>query len=433
MFATTHIQSRGSGRRIVVLAAALAAAFLMLGPSPIPVTAAHLDDDAPGSALPVTGKPKPDAIEATFGERSYAAGQTAPLRVVTRASEVALSIFRAGYGSDGVLQGAPVAAKVQFVSAQAATAQIGDWPSGLYYVRLTAPGGRIGYAPFVVRPRRLGEHRIAVVLPTNTWQAYNFYDEDGDGRPDSWYPNPSVSCAHLTRPFVDRGVPPHYTGYDRGFLRWLAKEHKGVDFFTDDDLERIGSGDALARSYDLIVFSGHEEYVTPHEYDITERYRDLGGNLMFLSANNFFYRVERRGDHVCRTGRWRDLGRPEARLVGIQYVDWYQERYPNRPYTVTGAARSPWVFRGTGLRNGDRFGVYGIEIDAPTPDSPRGIRVLARIADIFGPGKSAEMTYYTTPRGAKVFAAGVINFGGTALWPVVSPMLDNLWKELSRP
>src|SRR5207245_9614856 len=97
------------------------------------------------------------------------------------------------------------------------------------------------------------------------------------------------------------------------------------------------------------------------------------------------------------------------------------------------APTAPVVLRGRGRRNGDHSGVYGIEIDARTPDSPRGIGVVARIADIFGPGKSAEMTYYTTPRGAKVFAAGVINFGGTALWPVVSTLMDNLWKEFSEP
>ena len=43
------------------------------------------------------------------------------------------------------------------------------------------------------------------------------------------------------------------------------------------------------------------------------------------------------------------------------------------------------------------------------------------------------MTYYTTPRGAKVFAAGAFTLGGAALWPSVSPLLDNLWRELSAP
>ena len=59
--------------------------------------------------------------------------------------------------------------------------------------------------------------------------------------------------------------------------------------------------------------------------------------------------------------------------------------------------------------------------------------MLARIADIFGPGQSAEMTYYETSRGAKVFAAGALNFGAWAWFRPVSTMLDNLWARLSRP
>ena len=53
---------------------------------------------------------------------------------------------------------------------------------------------------------------------------------------------------------------------------------------------------ALRRAYDLIVFAGHHEYVTTREYDLVEGYRDLGGNLMFLSANNYYWRVERHGN-----------------------------------------------------------------------------------------------------------------------------------------
>jgi hypothetical protein len=439
MSTAAHIRSRGSRLTLLLAAGLIAALFFGLAVAPSNderVNAVESrdvsDDDAPGSALPVTGRPRPDAIEATFTQRSYQPGQFAELRVVKPPGRLTGRIYHAGYGREGALHGMLVTGAIELGSVSKTRIRVGSWPSGLYYLRLAAPNGRYGYAPFVVRSRHLGEHRIAVVLPTNTWQAYNFYDADNDGRPDSWYANAHVSCVQLGRPFLDRGVPPHYAGYDRGLARWLAHTGKQVDFLTDDDLEGIESGDRLARSYDLIVFSGHEEYVTPHAYDLVQRYRDLGGNLMFLSANNFFYRVERHGDSICRTGRWRDLGRPEASLVGIQYVDWYQERYPNRPYVVTGAEQARWAFRGTGLHDGGQFGNYGIEIDARTSDSPRGIQVLARISDIFGPGKSAEMTYYTTPAGAKVFAAGVINFGGTALWPAVSPLLDNLWKELSR-
>ena len=35
--------------------------------------------------------------------------------------------------------------------------RIGDWPRGLYFARLAAADGRVGFAPFVLRPRELGE------------------------------------------------------------------------------------------------------------------------------------------------------------------------------------------------------------------------------------------------------------------------------------
>ena len=50
-----------------------------------------------------------------------------------------------------------------------------------------------------------------------------------------------------------------------------------------------------------MIFSGHEEYVTQQIYDVVQRYRDLGGNLAFLSANNFFRHVVlSNGTHLAR-------------------------------------------------------------------------------------------------------------------------------------
>jgi hypothetical protein len=373
------------------------------------------------------------APEAAFVRRSYAPGELALLKI-WRGSARTVRIFRVGAARPRAkrdpLAGSPVTPAFRVDGRSRIRLEIGDWPSGFYVARLVGAGG-VGSAPFVLRPRRLGERRVAVVLPTNTWSAYNLRDVDGNGAGDSWYASPGVRSVDLTRPFLDGGVPPRFAGYDRGFLRWLQLRRHQVDVLADDDLERVATGDRLARLYDLIVFPGHEEYVTTHVYDVVERYRDRGGNLMFLSANNFFYRVERRGQRLFKLGRWRDLGRPEASLIGVQYVDWNQNRYPNRPYRVVGAARDAWLFAGTGLRNGERFGRYGIEIDARTSRSPRGVRVLARIDDAFGPGKSAEMTYYETAAGARVFAAGVLNFGGSALWPQTAAILDNLWARLA--
>ena len=101
---------------------------------------------------------------------------------------------------------------------------------------------------------------------------------------------------------------------------------------------------------------------------------------------------------------------------------------------MTGAATAPWAFDGTGLADGDTFGRYGIEIDERTAESPAGTQLLARIPDILpNAGRSAEMTYYETPAGAKVFAAGALNFAASVDQPVVSRLLDNLWARLSQP
>jgi hypothetical protein len=104
-----------------------------------------------------------------------------------------------------------------------------------------------------------------------------------------------------------------------------------------------------------------------------------------------------------------------------------------KPFVVSGASQAPWLFANTGLQDGSTFGRYGIEIDARSPASPPGTIVLARIPDLLGPGKTAEMTYYETPAGAKVFAAGAINFAASATMPPVSTMLENLWNRLTVP
>jgi hypothetical protein len=309
---------------------------------------------------------------------------------------------------------------------------LGHWPSGVYVVRLRADDGRIGYAPFVLRPHRLGGVRVAVVMPTTTWQAYNFYDRDGDGYGDTWYAGWRRHTTRMGRPYLNRGVPAHFNTYDLPFLRWAARSHLRADYLSDADLGSIGSGDTLARLYDLVIFPGHHEYVTQSEYDVVRRFRDLGGNLAWLSANNFFWKVVRHGPLVERVGQWRQLGRPEASLIGVQYHG-NDEGERRGPMVVGDTGAAPWLFAGTGLAPGDTFGRFGIEIDARAPFSPRGTAVVASVRGLFGEGMDAEMTYYERPSGAKVFAAGAFTLAGLADSHVGTRILDNLVAHLEQP
>ena len=385
---------------------------------------------------------------AGFLARSYAPGQTAVLAIGGGQTDRAtLQIFQAGAsgtpgpavasGWDKSTFGKPVTAPQQVRRPRGpgrwlVRVRLGStWASGDYVARLSW-GGHTDYAPFVLRPSRLGTAAVLVVEPTNTWHAYDVVDGD------SWYLSPSVHVIDLTHPFassrvsgkaVPAGLPEQFSRFDLGFLRWYWHTGFRADFVSDDDLERVASAGQLSH-YRLIVFAGHEEYVTSHTFDLITSYRNAGGNLAFLSANNFFYKVNVSGNTMTGRTRWRDLGRPEAALVGSQYAGWDEGKYPNRPFRITNTAAAPWLFVGTHLHDGSKVGNYGIEVDEPNAASPPHTHVLAAIPNELGPGKPAEMTIYRRGR-STVFDAGAINFGASAHWPAVSRLVDNLWSRLS--
>ena len=107
------------------------------------------------------------------------------------------------------------------------------------------------------RPRRLRAvhppsastrraQRIAVVLSTNTWQAYNFHDADADGWGDSWYVSAARRSVDLSRPFLDFGVPFRFRGLGPRVHRVAQPLRKRVDYLSDDDLERAAPATGFA-------------------------------------------------------------------------------------------------------------------------------------------------------------------------------------------
>ena len=148
-------------------------------------------------------------------------------------------------------------------------------------------------------------------------------------------PGSACNTVRLGRAFLDRGVP-YGLRFHLGFLHWLYWTDKRVDVLSQWDLEHVRDAAALRRAYDLVVFAGHHEYVTTREYDLVEGYRDRGGNLMFLCANSYFWRVIRHGNVLEKSGRWRDLGRPESRTDRRPV-----HRLPAIPATAVDRSRTP--------------------------------------------------------------------------------------------
>ena len=104
-------------------------------------------------------------IDAGFLEPSYAPGQEAAVLVSTDAKTLTFQVFAYGGGAFPTIrdlrtsgQAMTSAARVDWSAHRNAPAAIrvvrpGDWPSGLYFLRVSASDGRVGYAPFIVKPR----------------------------------------------------------------------------------------------------------------------------------------------------------------------------------------------------------------------------------------------------------------------------------------
>ena len=162
-------------------------------------------------------------IDAGAAQPSYAPGQVARIHIATDEPSFDVRMFHSGPETvvtyaDNQFAGVDVGIEpihidwTKYQSEQhSITFQVPNVPSGLYYLQLSGADGRVGYAPFVVRPAILGAaSRVLVILPTNTWEAYNFQDVDGNGYGDTWYAGPPNGRVDLSRTYIARGQPPRF-------------------------------------------------------------------------------------------------------------------------------------------------------------------------------------------------------------------------------
>ena len=88
--------------------------------------------------------------------------------------------------------------------------------------------------------------------------------------------------------------------------------------------------------------------------------------------------------------------------------------------------------RGHRPRNGATFGLVRDRDRRARARVAAERRCSRRSRICSGPGRTAEMTYYEHPSGAKVFSAGALDFGGQILlWPQTAQLLENVWHRLA--
>ncbi len=146
---------------------------------------------------------------------------------------------------------------------------------------------------------------------------------------------------------------------------------------------------------------------------------------MFLSANNFFWRIDLRGNVMTRVAQWRDLGRPESALLGVQYIA--NDNGESRgPWLVRRSPAASWLFEDARTKRFPAFSNAGIEIDHTTSSSPDGTQIVAEIPNLMGRGLTAQMSWYETRNGAKVFAAGAFTLAGSIRQAPVARLVENV-------
>jgi hypothetical protein len=233
---------------------------------------------------------------------------------------------------------------------------------------------------------------------------------------------------------------------------WLEAQGYDVSYFTNIDTHHSGKPNDHNKLLDHRVFLvvGHDEYWSQEMRDAITAARDAGVHLGFFSSNVSYWRIRLEPDPWTGqpdrvvvtykttesgppdpsgqpTGTWRDpegANDPENALIGVEYIGDNDARY--FPLRVTAEQAKDQIYRHTGLQGmpSDTYvdigrHLIGWEWDAVVNNghTPEGLVVLAASPVygglLFDAGRLyyyhpavANVTRYTAPSGAIVFASG---------------------------
>ncbi len=333
------------------------------------------------------------------------------------------------------------------------------WTSGIYFAVLTTLRSHFqSEIPFTVRDRRDAD--ILYVTPVNTYQAYNNFPYDpppGASWDDGAHPRTGRSLYDYNSPTSRKypdGRPAVKVTFDRPYsseygnpgnggltdfepftIAFLEKRGFDVTYATDVDMD--AHPHALQR-HSLVLVSGHSEYWSKGMYDAAYAARDAGVSLFFIASNEIYWQVRYQkdvlghshrvvvgykdfkpdpiADPARRTIKWRDLGRPEQELSGVQFptdgnMDWGGQ-------ALVPIHTDTWPFAGTGLKDGKPVNgeLVGYEIDAfdpayPAPDATwRVLLASSPFVNFEGKDYTHNASIYRARSGALVFATGSMDW-----------------------
>lgn len=381
-----------------------------------------------------------------------------------------------------------------------------DLPSGVYGARLRAEGLE-DVVPFFVRPPRgAPAAEVALLFPTVSYGAYanermqdrpfvhepgvlgreilpdagdlalREHPEFGASLYDSHADGSGVCFSSFRRPVLNmrpghrnwQTHAPRALSADLYLVDWLETRGTEHDVLCDHDLHAEGA--ALLAPYRVVITGCHPEYWTAAMLDALEAWLDVGGRLMYLGGNGFYWVTSidparphvvevRRGVCGIRTwesaagechhtstgelgGLWRNRGRSPNALVGVGFAaQGFDDAAPG--YHQLSAAADPKVaFALEGIAPKEEIGAFGFSMGGAASDeidrhdvrygSPPEAIVLAssqgghsdylllvcedvpvthlRLGGTTCPDVRADIVLMPTARGGAVFSVGSIGW-----------------------
>ncbi len=407
----------------------------------------------------------PDALSGFGSKISVNAGDALDLYVTTTAPSFTIDVFRTGYyggvgarlitslGSfTGLHQAIPVPDPVTGMISctgwtKTTTMTIpATWVTGVYLAKLTSSTGNSSFIYFVVRNDGgtedvLFQSSVTTYQAYNTWGGTSLYNNNLTNKTP--YPYAHATKVSFDRPFNpgDSNGAGHYFFYEYKFVYWMEQQGYNAAYTTDVDTD---ARPAELLHHKAFLSVGHDEYWSTGMRTAVQNAINAGVNMAFFAGNIMYWQIRFEPNTAGAAGRvevgykdyatyssapgpdpmwnvnnalvttlWREpvINQPENGLVGVMY-----EQQENNDYAYVVANASNWIYAGTGFVNGSSVpGIVGYEYDKVWNNgfAPANETVLSSspVNGCCGGGSSfANSTLYTAPSGARVFAAGTIQW-----------------------
>jgi hypothetical protein len=308
------------------------------------------------------------------------------------------------------------------------------WPSGIYASQLKSPFGGEHNVMFTVRPTTPGLKDIAVVVPTNTYNAYNYWGGHNQYTSGQVGVQRTVTMQRpnmgleLTRTYVSQpGIRDRSLYADLLLLRWMTSAGFDFDCYTDSDLD--ADGDVWLPTYRVLVLLTHPEYFTQTARNNVVTFQSqarapLGGRIIYAGGNGIYEKMEytdggqaikfREPDGERDQFRYEVPPQPEQDIVGVGY---YSPSYNSFARYRVLDDDHPFL-AGTGLTEGSTFGAVGYsgpasgwEVDRKF-DSDTAVTVIAEGLNTNGGAQMSYVRRNTWGQDGWVFSAGSLTFNG---------------------